>query len=155
MMFTYTYVLNQENILVNMLKTTKYSKQALKDRPKVTNPVEIFGFEKTCYYACKYIMEKKLYTKSEIEKNSTEITKTTRVDLLNNIMSQESKYLQYETVKKKYADLRKEERKAKAKKANEQHSQAMEKSKAKRPSSSKTINKKKTSGFKSVFSKRK
>jgi len=154
MMFTYTYVLNQERLLVDMLKSTKYSKEALKNRPKVTNPVEIFGFEKSCYYACKYIMEKKLYTKSEIERNATEITKTTRVELLNSIMSQESKYLQYETIKKKITDAKRKERQAKAKKANEQHSKAMSAFKSKRPSSN-TVNKKKTSGFKSVFSKKK
>jgi len=155
MMFTYTYVLNQEHLLVDMLKSTKYSKEALKNRPKVTNPVEIFGFEKSCYYACKYINEKKLYTKSEIERNSTEITKTTRLELLNSIMSQESKYLQYEAVKKKYADLKRKEREAKARNSNTQYNQAVQKAAAKKPSTSKTINKKKASGFKSVFSKRK
>jgi len=155
MMFTYTYVLNQERLLVDMLKSTKYSKQALKDRPKVTNPVEIFGFEKSCYYACKYINEKKLYTKAEIERNATQITKTTRVELLNSIMSQESKYLQYEAVKKKYADEKRKEREAKARKANSQYNQAVKAATAKKPSTSKTVNRKKATGFKSVFSKRK
>lgn len=157
MMFTYTYVLNQENLLVDMLRTTKYSKEALKNHPRITNPVEMFGFEKTCYFAAKYINEKKLYTKSEIAKNATEITKTTRLELLNSILSQESKYIQYETVKKQYADLKKKQKAAKAKKANEQHNKAISAYRAKRPlssSSRKTVSKK-ASGFKSVFDKKK
>jgi len=155
MMFTYTYVLNQERLLVDMLKSTKYSKQALKDRPKVTNPVEMFGFEKTCYYACKYIQEKKLYTKTEIKRNATEITKTTRVEIINSIMSQESKYLQYEAVKKKHADIKRKEREAKAKKANAQYNQAVQKANSKKSGNSKTVNRKSSTGFRSVFSKRK
>jgi len=70
-------------------------------------------------------------------------------------MSQESKYLQYETIKKKYADLKRKEKEAKVKKANNQYNQAIKASIAKKPSTSKTVNKKKSSGFKSVFSKRK
>jgi len=156
MMFTYTYVLNEEHLLVEMLKSTKYSKEALKHRPKVTNPYEMFGFEKSCYYAAMYIKEKKLYNKTDIARNATEITKTTRLELLNSIMSQESKFLQYETVKKKYADAKRKEREAKAKKANAEHNKAMATYKSKRPvSSSNKTNTKKTSGFKSVFSKKK
>ena len=43
MTFTYTYSLNQNGLLVRLLKDTKYSKAALKNPPSVRNPYEMFG----------------------------------------------------------------------------------------------------------------
>jgi hypothetical protein len=103
MMFTYTYVLKENKITVPSLeKAKKYSKTALTKKPKVTNPVQIFGFEKSCYYACKYIDDNKLYKKELINKN-LKIIKTNKdiINFYNSIKSQEAKFEEYTKLKEK------------------------------------------------------
>lgn len=144
MTFTYTYVLNENGLLVSFLRNIKYSKYALTHRPKVTNPIEIFGFEKSCYYACMYIDQLKLWNKSTIEKNATKITRSTRMDLINVIKSQEQKSAEYDMLKKKEADKKRKERNTKVNTSNAKHLEAINKSKAKKTTKS---------SFKSVVSK--
>lgn len=94
--YTYTYVLNTNNMLVDDLKP-KCSTLALTQPPSVRNPVEIYGFEKSCYFACKYIMEYGLTLKNELDDNKHSYSKS----IINkDCMSQELKINQYNTVKK-------------------------------------------------------
>lgn len=152
MMFTYTYVLNQNNIIVQMLKNTHYSKTALTKPPKVTNPVEMFGFEKTCFFACMYINERKLYDKKTIEKHATKLTSLNRREFLLSFVSQEAKFAQYNTLKSKEAD-----RKRKEKAKNKSVTNKGVNSSIKRATSTHSVTKKMatksstSSGFKSVI----
>lgn len=54
--YTYAYVFHEYNMLIDLLKD-KYGKQVLSDNPIVRNPGEVINFEKSIYYACKYITE--------------------------------------------------------------------------------------------------
>lgn len=117
MMMTYTYVLNKNKVIVEFLKP-KYSKRALTQAPVLTNPVEQFGFEKSCYYAALYIRDKKMYIKEWIKDNSLPFDSSNKIKLLDSIMSQDQKFAQYQELKRK-ADLKKrEERNAKVKAHN-------------------------------------
>jgi len=112
-MFTYTYVLNDNKILIDKLKDF-CSKEALTKRPKVTNPVEQFGFEKSIFYACYHIREGKLLDKLKISSYRF-FNKKIKEDNLNlflskNIKHQESKLKEYESKKKLMVERRKEER---------------------------------------------
>jgi len=52
--YTYAYVYNDYGLLIEFLKD-KYKSIVLKDNPVVKNPGEIINFEKSIYFACKFI----------------------------------------------------------------------------------------------------
>lgn len=54
--FTYENVFKRNKILVEELKV-RLPDESYKDKPKVRNPYSIVGYEKTIYYACKFIAE--------------------------------------------------------------------------------------------------
>ena len=95
-MFTYTYVLNDNKMIVQGLKD-KCSKEALKNPPTMKNPVEVYGFEKSCYFACKFISDNKLINKNELEQNKKNITKEI---IRDKCKSQEEKLIEYNKVKR-------------------------------------------------------
>ena len=93
--YTYTYVLNKNKILVpHFMKHC--SDIALKEPPKVKNPVESYGFEKSCYFACRYIKEMGLYSKLVIDKNLTSYSKGA---LLKDVSHQDAKMKEYNLMK--------------------------------------------------------
>lgn len=116
MMMTYTYVLNKENLLVPFIKRHKCSDRALKEPPKTRNPIGVFGFEKSCYFAALFISEQKYYLKSNLTNLTKRFDNSVRTSMLKTIMHQETKLVQYNTIKQKYIDERKQE---KAKKLDE------------------------------------
>lgn len=59
-MFTYTYVFNQADVLIDWMKP-KMSKQALEEPPIKRNPDESFGFEKSVYFALLYLEDRVLH----------------------------------------------------------------------------------------------
>ena len=63
--FTYAYVYNKENMLIEILKH-KLGKLALTKEPRIRNPLESKGFEKSLYYTAKYIKEHRLTDKGYI-----------------------------------------------------------------------------------------
>jgi hypothetical protein len=155
MTFTYTYVLKHNNILVPFLEC-KCSKEALRKPPKVTNPVEMFGFEKTCYYACKYINERKLYDKKTIERYATSFNYNLKKQLLDSIAHQESKLLEYNNLKKQAADKKRKEREKNRKKQQTTTPKRRANTTHAKQSSAVNRNKKtsmKDNHFKSVFKK--
>jgi hypothetical protein len=66
--FSYTYALNKWGIIIPFLKS-KCSPKALTDAPKVRNPVEVYGFEKSCYFASMYIKQAGLTNKFDLDSN--------------------------------------------------------------------------------------
>jgi hypothetical protein len=105
-MFTYTYVLNNNGMIVDLLKN-KCSKEALTKEPSIRNPVEVYGFEKSCYFACKYISDNKLIYKHVLEQNKKKFDK----ELLKKCKTQEDKLIEYNKIKKEYTLKRQEDKK--------------------------------------------
>jgi len=112
-LFTYTYVLNESKMLTDLL-LEKCSKTALRERPRIRNPIESFGFEKSCYFAALFIKENGLNDKNII---NNILSKWNKKDFISNIKNQESKLLEHRKVKnKKSLEKKEEKKKAKAKK---------------------------------------
>lgn len=112
MMFTYTYVCYHNKLIPkDIIKFC--SKNALRESPSIRNPVEVYGYEKSVYFACLYIMSHNLYKKFELEKNLYKFKKDTWD---NTIQTQEFKLKEYNKMK---AQVKLDKRKAKAKKIDE------------------------------------
>ena len=94
-MFTYTYVLNKNNMIIPIVKH-KCSNTALTKQPVIKNPVESYGFEKSCYFACKYLKQMGYLNKGIIEQN---LYKFDLIRLQSSIKSQESKMKEYNMFK--------------------------------------------------------
>lgn len=79
--YGYAYVANINGYLVKEL-TNKYEPQVLKYPPVSKNPGLIFGYEKSIYFACKYIMDDKIImSKSYVDSHAEELTQ----DVINSI----------------------------------------------------------------------
>jgi hypothetical protein len=115
-MFTYTYVFNNQELLPKILKK-KCSKTALKEPPKIKNPLESLGFEKSCYFAGLYIREARLTNKFELDKNLYIFNKE---DFLTQIIHQEKKLNEYKSMDEKMREKKKREKEKKKKKKEEQ-----------------------------------
>ena len=139
-MFIYTYVVNNNRMLADHTKEFCADK-ALKQAPKVTNPVEVYGFEKSIYFASLFILENELYNKFNIDRNVYKLKKDT---FKNSVTHQEDKFIQYNKKKK---EAKQAERNAKRKKANQQNEivkkQLANKKKKATTSKKKTVKKKK------------
>lgn len=74
--YTYAYVYNDYDMIIDFLKN-KYSNVVLRDNPIVKNPGEIINFEKSIYFACKYIYtnKSKFLNKAALSLISTRINK--------------------------------------------------------------------------------
>lgn len=107
-MFTYTYALNQNKMIIPFL-LSKCSKRALTEAPTLRNPIEVYGFEKSIYFACRYIMDNQLNNIFEIENNRFLYNET---KLKSEIMSQEKKYEENKKIKKEVAEKKREAKKA-------------------------------------------
>lgn len=110
--FTYTYVLKKENRIIGFLNN-RYNRKALKDEPKEKNPVQVYGFEKSCYYACKYIKDLRLLNKLTLNQNIFLFNKTS---FINAIKTQDQKLDEYNRHKKARVAKNKAKRKATNKK---------------------------------------
>lgn len=99
-MFIYTYVFFKNKFHIEEMKH-KYSKRALTLRPKVTNPIEELGFEKSSYYLALYIQEKKLYDPNNEEFKKYINKKDNLKKMINSVIYQEDKYVEYIKEEKK------------------------------------------------------
>lgn len=73
--YTYAYVAKINDILVEEL-SDKYEDTVLKNPPVSRNPGLIFNYEKSTYYACKFLTESSEYlNKSYIKSHSSKMTK--------------------------------------------------------------------------------
>jgi hypothetical protein len=105
--FFYTYVLNNGGLLIDFLKA-KCSDIALKKPPKIRNPVETMGFDKSIYFSCLYIREHRLYEKTNINRYNK---KWDKKSFLKNIKDQETMIKEREIEKKKQEEKKKKEKK--------------------------------------------
>lgn len=60
--YTYAYVYNDYGLIIDFLKN-KYTSVVLTDNPVIKNPGEVINFEKSIYFACKYLEKNKSYLK--------------------------------------------------------------------------------------------
>lgn len=56
--YTYAYVYHDNNLIIDFLKN-KYKSIVLQDNPVIKNPGEVINFEKSIYFACKYLEKNK------------------------------------------------------------------------------------------------
>lgn len=120
-MFTYAYVFNKDDVLVDFTKE-KLSKKCLTDEPKVKNPLQSYGFEKSVYFSLIYIKENKLIYKN----NLASAKKLDKKALLKKIMHSEDKLKEYQRLdkKEKEENKRKKEEEKKKKQREKQKIQA-------------------------------
>jgi len=110
--FTYAYVLNKRDEIPGWVKDKKINKIFQTEEPKVKNPVETFGFEKTIYFACKFIKENNLYLMKNINLEAKEFKEKL---ILANIPDLNLKLKEYNIEKKKVVlDRKKKKKKEKA-----------------------------------------
>lgn len=67
-MFNFTYIYDKMGALYKKLSEGMYSKKALKEPPRETNPYRIVGIEKSIFYTLVKIHSTTGYTKSKIDK---------------------------------------------------------------------------------------
>jgi hypothetical protein len=95
--FTYTYVLNESDSIIEALKS-KCFKKSLTDAPVVRNPVEKWGFEKSVMVAIMYLKKMGVLDKNRLLK-VLENRKVT-ADMMNtNIASAQQKLNEYNMLK--------------------------------------------------------
>jgi hypothetical protein len=81
--FTYAYVYNEDGRMVDMLQS-KYSDVMLTNPPSTRNPGEIASFEKSTYFACKFISEHRtIIDKAYIKRHSSTDIKAMREKIRN------------------------------------------------------------------------
>lgn len=110
-MFTYAYVFNKDGVLVDFTKK-KLSEQCLRDEPKVKNPLQSYGFEKSVYFSLLYLKENRLTYKSSLAQAKKLDTKS----ILKNIVSSEDKLKEYNILDAKEKEERKKQREEEKKK---------------------------------------
>jgi hypothetical protein len=111
--FTYAHVLNKSNLLVQLFKS-KCGLKALTDAPKIKNPVETYGFEKSCYFACLFLKEKNLMSKHLLLQNMFLFDK---LKLQLTVKTIEGKLFEINGVKEALKKKKKREKAAKVKAA--------------------------------------
>ena len=99
-LFTYAYVYNNENIIIDFLKT-KVSSKALNEPPKIKNPKEEFGFEKSIYFAFLYIKWNELFKVNNIKEILNFQSSREIFQFFKSIPNTELKLNQYNIFKKK------------------------------------------------------
>lgn len=138
--FTYAYVFNKDGNLINFL-SNKISAKALKEEPNIKNPVQIYGYEKSLYFAMLYIKYKFYHIKTNILSLQKTLNKK---ELLKNIDHSDKKLAEYQKYKKIEAINKKAEKeKEKQQKQKEKLKKQKEKERKNKKISNKVIKPKK------------
>lgn len=115
--FTYAYVFNQKDILIDKFKS-KLPSQCLTQAPVVRNPVESLGYEKSIFIAAKYLIDSMALSETYIRKFGKRMMPLTEIDLMRRIADpqtliavyQHAKYLQAKTHRKPLTQTEKQKR---------------------------------------------
>lgn len=83
--FTYAYVFNKLDRIIPNFKD-KIPKKALEEAPKIRNPVETLGFEKSIYYACRYLLDNQCLSNGYIRRFARRLDTRTEDDLKRSIV---------------------------------------------------------------------
>ena len=107
--YTFAYAYNDNDLLIDFLGN-KYDDIVLTNNPVVRNPSEIISFEKSTYFACKYLSEHKtLLNKIAI---SATVRRLTSLNLIRDVRSSAtiSREIKKETQRIKEEKRKKEEK---------------------------------------------
>lgn len=107
--FTYAYVFNKDDLFIDFLKT-RISNEALHNPPEVRNPFEIYGFEKSLYFALSYIKRNSYHVKSSIGFKCKKLNKDA---LKTKIKHSQDKMVEYNIAKQKELQKKREQNKTK------------------------------------------
>lgn len=81
--YTYAYTANLNGVLIQELKN-RYDDKIIKNPPISRNPSLILNYEKSIYFACKFILENNCLTMTYIKNNSKKLTKNAMNEIRNN-----------------------------------------------------------------------
>jgi len=127
--FNYAFVARKEEMLIEWL-SKKINKKALTLNPDVKNPPEVMGFEKSIYFAIKYVINNKLFSRETVEPE-----KLNKKEILS-VIDSDSDILTLYTRAKKAEALKRKKQKLKDKEAKEKKAKN---SKPSTKSTSKTV----------------
>lgn len=86
--FTYAYVFNKLDRIIPTFKD-KIPQKALTDAPKIRNPVETLGFEKSIYYACRYLLDNQCLSNGYIRRFARRLDVRVEEELKRSIVDPE------------------------------------------------------------------
>jgi hypothetical protein len=114
--FTFNYVYHRHRALVNLTQGY-YTQRALMERPRVRNPLNLLGIDKSLWYTIYHLDDKKLFRRANIETHVED--GLTLIGLLREekVMSQDMKVDECERREKHKRDLKEAENKRKGRKA--------------------------------------
>ena len=111
-MFTYTYVVNKAKMIVPQL-VKHCSPLALTKEPQIKNPYEVYGFEKTIYFALLYMKYNGFFNRQLADTNAKVLVND---GLRQVVASQNSKFDETNILKKKMSSDKKVNKKTQPKK---------------------------------------
>lgn len=83
-LYTYAYVYYHESLIIPFMER-KFPLIALTKRPEVRNPVESLGYEKTTYFAARYLIDGMILNDGYINKHGKRMNTLEEIRLLNTI----------------------------------------------------------------------
>lgn len=119
--YGYAYVANLNGLLATEF-VNKYEDKTLKYPPISRNPGLTFGYEKSIYFACKYLSDNKhILAKSYVDLYGTKLTEKIKKEIRN--MNQIDEEIKRETkkVKAKKEDVKKQANQPKERKKNDKY----------------------------------
>ncbi len=98
-LFTFTHVYSERDALPDFIPAKFYAKEALKNPPKVRNPIELMGIDKTVWFSIRYLTHNHLFQKVRLEQICER--KGSYKNILKFIKSQEDKLAERKSQKPK------------------------------------------------------
>jgi hypothetical protein len=136
--FSYAFVAKENDLIIPWMEKL-IEKKALTENPRVRNPVEIMGFEKSIYFAYLWMEENEFFKRSY-----SSPTTFSKKKILDIVESSEKILSLYNNQKKKEAAERKKEKEKKKLALKKAEANKLAAKKANKASKSKTISKAKT-----------
>ncbi len=106
-LFTFTHVFSERGALPDFIPAKFYAKEALKNPPKVRNPVELMGIDKTVWFSIRYLRHNHLFQKVRLDQICER--KGSYKNILKFIKSQEDKLAERQSQKPKPKPKKKKE----------------------------------------------
>ena len=105
--FTYANVYARNGFIVDFL-LNKYRKEVVTQSPVIRNPNDVISYEKSIYYACKYLSEKKVLNKVTL---GLKAKKFSVKEISNEVKNTDTILLDIQKAKRKASELKKKQKK--------------------------------------------
>ena len=123
--YTYAYISKKDKLLIDFMQN-KLNKQSLTQPPSVRNPVEIYGFEKSIYFALLFIEYKNYHIKTAIPPNVIDKS-FSKANINSQCQHSDDVMKKYNTEKLKESNFKKnEKRNAKLKNSHQKNAKIRE-----------------------------